>query len=170
MLFYNELLHIFYRLRICDYKNGAEHIEKLDAAMKTDLQQMQHIRELIKEIDALNQSLTRSDLPRRERSALSEKQSQLQDRLTSLTGFSNPSGRETLDPAYFGNMKRTYVDKLILAPSPIDGEWLPKSAIYALVDLMVVIFGRPKGNFKECGNRIESGMHTIKGCFILLRK
>ncbi|KAI9091199.1 hypothetical protein K1719_028263 [Acacia pycnantha] len=32
LLFYNELLHIFYRLRLCDYKNAAPHVDKLDAA------------------------------------------------------------------------------------------------------------------------------------------
>ncbi|PON75854.1 Cohesin loading factor [Trema orientale] len=162
LLFYNELLHIFYRLRICDYKNAVPHLDRLEAAMKADLQQTQHIQELTRELDSLNQSLSRSDLHHRDRSALSEKQAQLQERLTSLTSLSNQTGTSSLEPAYFGNMKRTYGDKLVLAPPPIDGEWLPKSAVYALVDLMIVIFGRPKGLFKECGRRIQSGMHTIQ--------
>lgn len=55
-------------------------------------------------------------------------------------------------------------DKLRLASPPIDGEWLPKSAVFALVDLIVVVFGHPKGNFKDCGKRIQSGMHIIQGC------
>jgi len=59
-------------------------------------------------------------------------------------------------------VKRAWGDKLELAPPPIDGEWLPKSAVYALVELMVVIFGRPKGLFKECRKRIESGLQTIQ--------
>lgn len=133
--------------------------------MKADLQQTQHIQELTKEIDALNQSLSRSDLHYRDRSALSEKQALLQERLSSMTRFSNSSSKESLEPASFGNVRRTSGDKLELAPPPIDGEWLPKSAVYALVDLMVVIFGRPKGLFKECGKRIQSGMHTIQGGF-----
>ncbi|XP_062081664.1 sister chromatid cohesion protein SCC4 [Humulus lupulus] len=162
LLFYNELLHIFYRLRICDYKNAAPHLDRLDAALKADSKKMQHVRDLTKELDSLNQSLSRSDLPNRDRSALSEKQAQLQERLTSLTSLSNQAGTGSLEPAYFGNMKRTYGDKLVLAPPPIDGEWLPKSAVHALVDLMIVIFGRPKGLFKECGRRIQSGMHTIQ--------
>ncbi|XP_048324557.1 sister chromatid cohesion protein SCC4 isoform X2 [Ziziphus jujuba] len=162
LLFYNELLHIFYRLRICDYKNAAQHIDILDTAMKADLQQTQHVQELTKELDALNQSLSRSDLHYRDRSALSEKQALLQERLSSMTRFSNSSRKDFLEPAYFGNVRRTSGDKLELAPPPIDGEWLPKSAVYALVDLMVVIFGRPKGLFKECGKRIQSGMHTIQ--------
>ncbi|KAF3454772.1 hypothetical protein FNV43_RR05220 [Rhamnella rubrinervis] len=162
LLFYNELLHIFYRLRICDYKNAAQHIERLDTAMKADMQQTQHIQELTKELDALNQSLSRSDLHYRDRSALSEKQALLQERLRSMTRFNSSTGNESLEPAYFGNMRRTCGDKLELAPPPIDGEWLPKSAVYALVDLMVVIFGRPKGLFKECGKRIQSGMHIIQ--------
>ncbi|KAL5580463.1 hypothetical protein UlMin_012905 [Ulmus minor] len=162
LLFYNELLHIFYRLRICDYKNASQHLDKLDAAMKADLQQTQHVQELTRELDALNHSLSRSDLPYRERSALSEKHAQLQERLQSMSSLSYSTGKEYLEPAYFGNIRRTCGDKLVLAPSPIDGEWLPKSAVYALVDLMVVIIGRPKGLFKECGKRIQSGMQIIK--------
>ncbi|PQQ05975.1 uncharacterized protein Pyn_15748 [Prunus yedoensis var. nudiflora] len=161
LLFYNELLHIFYRLRICDYKNATPHVERLDAAMKADLQQMQHVQQLAKELDAVNQSLSRSDLHHRERSALSEKQARLQHQLSSLSTWSS-TAKGSLEPAYFGNMKRTYGDKLELAPPPIDGEWLPKSAVYALVDLMMVASGRPKGNFKECAKRIESGMLTIQ--------
>ncbi|CAL5333896.1 unnamed protein product [Camellia sinensis] len=156
-----KLLHIFYLLRICDYKNAAQHVEKLDVAMKADMQQMRHIQELTKELNALNLSLSRSDLHYRDRSALSEKQAQLEEQLSNITGLSS-AGKETLEPAYFGNVKRAWGDKLELAPSPIDGEWLPKSAVYALVELMVVIFGRPKGLFKECGKRIQSGLQTIQ--------
>lgn len=161
LLFYNELLHIFYLLRICDYKNAAQHVETLDAAMKADMQQMQHVQELTKELNALNISLSRSDLHYRERSALSKKQAHLEEQLSNITGLSSAC-KESLEPAYFGNMKRAWGDKLELAPPPIDGEWLPKSAVYALVELMVVIFGRPKGLFKECGKRIESGLQTIQ--------
>lgn len=131
--------------------------------MKADMQQTQHLQELTKELDALNHSLSRSDLHHRDRSALSEKQALLQERLRSMTRFSRSTGNESLEPAYFGNMRRTCGDKLELAPPPIDGEWLPKSAVYALVDLMAVIFGRPKGLFRECGKRIHSGMHIIQG-------
>ncbi|KAJ7959973.1 MAU2 chromatid cohesion factor-like [Quillaja saponaria] len=158
LLFYNELLHVFYRLRTCDYKNAAPHVDKLDAAMKADMQQTLHIQELMKEFNALNQSLSRSDLHYSDRRALSEKQAVLQQQLNRLNAF----GRESLEPVYFANVKRTLGDKLELASSPIDGEWLPKSAVYALVDLIVVIFGRPKGLFKECGKRIQSGMCTIQ--------
>lgn len=161
LLFYNELLHIFYRLRICDYKNATQHVEKLDAVMKDDLQQMHHAQELTEEVNALNQSLSRSDLHHKERSALSEKQAQLQEQIRSMT--SSSSGKEYLEPAYLGNVRRAWTDKLELAPHPIDGEWLPKSAVYALVDLMVVISGRPKGLFKECTKRIQSALHSIQG-------
>ncbi|KAL0436633.1 UNVERIFIED_CONTAM: Sister chromatid cohesion protein SCC4 [Sesamum radiatum] len=81
----------------------------------------------------------------------------------------NLSGKASLEPAYFGNVKRAWPDKLELAPPPIDGEWLPKSAVYALVDLMVVVFSKPKGLFKECQKRIQSGLQTIQGlltCFL----
>jgi MAternally-affected-uncoordination protein len=137
-------------------------VDKLDAAMKADLQQTRHVQELSEELNALNQSLSRSDLHYRDRSALSEKQARLQERLKSMTSLTS-TGKHYLEPAHFGNVRGTWEDKLELAPPPIDGEWLPKSAIYALVDLMVVIFGRPKGLFKECGKRIQTGMYTIQG-------
>ncbi|XP_031738617.1 sister chromatid cohesion protein SCC4-like, partial [Cucumis sativus] len=86
---------------------------------------------------------------------------QLQEQLRSITRPTSLS-KESLEPGHFGNVRRTYRDKLELAPYPIDGEWLPKSAVYALVDLMVVIFSRPKGLFKECTKRILSGMLTIQ--------
>ncbi|XP_050942562.1 sister chromatid cohesion protein SCC4 isoform X6 [Cucumis melo] len=165
LLFYNELLHIFYRLRICDYKNAAQHLDKLDAAMKADLQQTQYIEDLTKEMNALNQSLSRSDLHYKDRLALTGKHAQLQEQLRSITRPTSMS-KESLEPGHFGNVRRTSRDKLELAPYPIDGEWLPKSAVYALVDLMVVIFSRPKGLFKECSKRILSGMLTIQEIFL----
>ncbi|KAJ4719268.1 MAU2 chromatid cohesion factor-like [Melia azedarach] len=167
LLFYNELLHIFYRLRICDYKNAAHHVDKLDAAMKADMQKMMEVQQLTSEIDALNQSLSRPDLPPRERSALSGRQLQLQERLKKIEGSSLTS-KDSLEPAYFGNARRAWGDNLVLAPAPMDGEWLPKSAVYALVDLMVVILGRPKGLFKECVKRIQSGMQIIQDALVKL--
>lgn len=163
LLFYNELLHIFYRLRLCDYKNAAPHVDNLDAAMKIDMQQTQRIQELVNELNALDQSLSRSDLHYRDRTALSKKQTMIQEQLKSMTGLCS-IGQESLQPVYFGNVRRIIGDKLQLAPPPIDGEWLPKSAVYALVDLIVVVFGRPKGLFKECAKRIQSGMNIIQGC------
>ncbi|KAG4955099.1 hypothetical protein AAZX31_14G192600 [Glycine max] len=161
LLFYNELLHIFYRLRLCDYKNAAPHVDNLDAAMKIDMQQTQRIQELVKELNTLDQSLSRSDLHYRDRTALSKKQTMIQEQLQNMTGLSS-IGQESLQPVYFGNVRRIIGDKLQLAPPPIDGEWLPKSAVYALVDLIVVVFGRPKGLFKECAKRIQSGMNIIQ--------
>lgn len=162
LLFYHELLQLFYLLRICDYKTAAQRIDKLDAAMKSDLQRMQHIRDLTNELNALNQSLSRSDLNYKDRSALAEKQTKLEEQLSNYTGVSS-TGKTPLEPAYFGNVKRAWADKLELAPPPIDGEWLPKSAVYALVDLMVVVFSRPKGLFKECQKRTQSGLQIIEG-------
>ncbi|KAK0579594.1 hypothetical protein LWI29_028403 [Acer saccharum] len=72
------------------------------------------------------------------------------------------TSKDSLEPAYFGNERRALGDKLFLAPPPIDGEWLPKSAVYALVDLMAVIFGLPKGLFKDCAKQIQSGMQIIQ--------
>jgi MAternally-affected-uncoordination protein len=168
LLFYNELLHIFYQLRVCDYKNANQHVDKLDAAMKADSHKMREAQRLTNELNALNQSLSRPDLPNRERSLLSSKQAQIQDRISSMNN-TNWSAEQPLEPAYFGNTKRPWQEKLVLAPPPIDGEWLPKSAVYALVDLMVVIFGRPRGLFKECAKRIQSGMRAIQGLIFLTK-
>ncbi|KAJ4829815.1 hypothetical protein Tsubulata_025325 [Turnera subulata] len=166
LLFYNELLHIFYQLHICDYKKANHHVEILDAAIKASIKADSHrtrdVHRLTNELNALNQSLSRPDLPHRDRSLLSSKHANVQRHLSSLTRSSPSSADQSLEPAFFGNMNRASQDKLLLAPSPIDGEWLPKSAVYALVDLMVVLFGRPKGNFKECAKRIQSGMQIIQ--------
>lgn len=161
LLFYNELLHMFYLLRICDYKTAAQHVDRLDSAMKSDIERTRHIQELRKELEALNFSLSRADLNYRDRSALTEKRVHLEEQLTSVSGLGS-SGKDSLEPAYFGNVKRACGEKLELAPPPIDGEWLPKGAIYALVDLTVVAFSRPKGLFKDCGKRIQSGIQTIQ--------
>lgn len=56
--------------------------------------------------------------------------------------------------------------KFEVALPPINGEWLPRSAVYALVDLMVVHVGRPKGLFKDCIKRIQSGMTAVLGQFL----
>ncbi|XVF71009.1 hypothetical protein PTKIN_Ptkin11bG0207400 [Pterospermum kingtungense] len=165
LLFYNELSHIFYRLRISDYKNAVKHVDNLDAAIKQDTNNMSQLQQLTLELNALNQSLSRSDIPPRERSALSARHTRVQGQLTSMaiaTTSSTSAGNDYLEPTYFGNTRRALQDKLLLAPPPINGEWLPKSAVYALVDLIVIIFGRPKGNFKECDKRIQSGMHIIE--------
>ncbi|MCE3050410.1 hypothetical protein HAX54_047140 [Datura stramonium] len=129
LLFYNELLHVFYLLRICDYKNAVQHVDKLDAAMNLKL---------------------------RDRSALSAKQAHLEEQLNNLTG----NDRDFSEPIYFGSARRTWEDKLELAPPPIDGEWLPKGAIYVLVDLTVAVCS-VKGLFKECLKRIQSGPHKL---------
>ncbi|CAH9114317.1 unnamed protein product [Cuscuta epithymum] len=160
LLFYNELLQVFYLLRICDYKNAAQHVEKLDDAMKSDLQRRQYIKELNKELSELNRSLCASDINYTDRSILSQKQAQLEEQLNNLTSMGSTC-KEYLGPTHFGNVKREWGDKLELAPPPIDGEWLPKGAIYALVDLTVVVFSRPKG-YKDIQKRIQSGLLTIQ--------
>lgn len=153
---------MFYLLRICDYKTATQHVDRLDSAMKADIERTRHIQELRKELEALNFSLSRADLNYRDRSALSEKRVHLEEQLSSISGLGS-SGKDSLEPAYFGNVKRACGEKLELAPPPIDGEWLPKGAIYALVDLTFVAFSRPKGLFKDCGKRIQSGIQTIQG-------
>ncbi|RZS21070.1 hypothetical protein BHM03_00053653 [Ensete ventricosum] len=109
----------------------------------------QHVKELIAELNSVNRSLFHSNLQRRDRLSLYEKQGQLQEQLRMATGVDSTNKLLDLD------------DKLLLAPPPMDGEWLPRGAVSALVDLMVVMLGRPKGVFKECGRRIQSGLQLI---------
>lgn len=155
LFFYHELLQTFYLLRICDYKSATQHVDKLDAAMKADVQKVRVVKELKEQIDSANRSLSQSNLQRKERSTLSEKKEQLEEQFRSASGF------DSYDKYV------EFEDKFYLAPPPMDGEWLPKSAVYALVDLMTVMLGRPKGVFKECGRRIQSGLHLIHGESVL---
>lgn len=136
--------------------------------MKADLQKMKQIQALKRELDVINQDLSCSDpgIPYRDRLALNAKQAQVEEQLSNLTGHSL-TGKDALEPAYFGNVRREWGDKLELAQPPIEGEWLPKSAVYALVDLMVVVFSRPKGLFKECVKRIQSGVQNIEGSLFI---
>ncbi|GAB2233920.1 hypothetical protein Droror1_Dr00003150 [Drosera rotundifolia] len=160
LFYYNELLHIFYRLRICDYKNSAQHVDKLDAAVKADTQKMQQVRELKSEIDALSQSLLQSDLHHKDRSRLRQRQAQLQQQLEETVG-TNSVVQDYLSTTNDGDVRRIWADDLKLAPAPISGEWLPRTAVHVLVDLMYVLCVRPKGVFKECGRRIESGLNVV---------
>lgn len=121
------------------------------------------MQELREELEALNHSLSRSDLHPRDKLALSEKQSQLQEQLRIMAGQGSAA------PTYSGNVKQSWGERLELAPSPINGEWLPRNAVYALVDLMVATLGRPKGLFKECSKRIQSGMLIVQGKFLFER-
>ncbi|KAK1283245.1 hypothetical protein QJS10_CPB21g01774 [Acorus calamus] len=150
LFFYNELLHTFYRLRICDYKKASQHVERLDAAMKDDLQRGQHIQELTAQLDFIHQRLAQFDLHHNERSALYSQQVELQNQLRAINGLN------------YSSNSQASMYKLLLAPPPIDGEWLPKSAVFALIDLMAVIVGRPKGVFKEGVRRLQSGLHVIE--------
>lgn len=53
--------------------------------------------------------------------------------------------------------------KLQLGPAPLDEEWIPKAAVLVLVDLMSVVCSRPKGTFKDCTIRINSGLDRVNG-------
>ncbi|MCL7050589.1 hypothetical protein MKW94_028283 [Papaver nudicaule] len=158
LFFYNELLNTFYQLRVCDYKTAGLHVDQLDEAMRNEKQQIQQIKNLTAELNTISDRLSQSDLHNRERLSLYKKQTQLQEQLRQAT---SSAGMESMKSSYLGNA-RQMLDKLELAPPPIDGDWLPRSAVYVLVDLLVVISGRPKGLFKECGKRTQSGLQLIK--------
>jgi len=46
LLFFIELMHIFYHMRLSDHRNDAPHVEKLDAVVKAGRKQPQNIQEL----------------------------------------------------------------------------------------------------------------------------
>lgn len=165
LFFYNELLQTFYLLRLCDYSGANEHVEKLDAAMKNDLQLVQRIEELLAEYDTVKRNLSRNNLHSKERSALSLKYSQLHEQLNVIIK-PNSSSNDLMDRSLVERTSRAWREKLPLAPPPVDGEWIPKRAVYALVDLTVVMMERPKGLFKDCESRIQSGLFVINGVFI----
>ncbi|AQK56438.1 sister chromatid cohesion protein SCC4 isoform X1 [Zea mays] len=149
LFFYTQLLQTFYLLRICDYKAASQHVERLDTAVKSEMQRGRQITALANDLSTLERTLGQSGLKEREMLALSHKQRQLKGQLRALCGYD--SLNDVLD----------YGDKLLLAPPLMHGEWLPRTAVFVLVDLMVVMVGRPKGIFKECGKRINSGLRLI---------
>lgn len=149
LFFYTELLQTFYLLRVCDYKAASKHVERLDTAVKNEMERGRRIKELGTELSAVEGTLAQTMLKERERVALAHKQGQLRAQLQALCGYDTLS--DVLD----------YGDKLLLAPPPMHGEWLPRTAVFVLVDLMVVMVSRPKGIFKECGKRIHSGLQLI---------
>lgn len=151
LFFYTELLQTFYLLRTCDYKAASQHVERLDTAAKDEMQKGQRVKELAAELGTVERTLAQPGLKERERSALTHKQRQLKYQLQTLCGYDKLN--DVLD----------YGDKLLLAPPPMHGEWLPRAAVFVLVDLMVVMVSRPKGIFKECGKRIHSGLELIRG-------
>eukprot|EP00252_Welwitschia_mirabilis_P009254 TRINITY_DN2169_c0_g1_i1.p1 TRINITY_DN2169_c0_g1~~TRINITY_DN2169_c0_g1_i1.p1 ORF type:complete len:666 (-),score=133.06 TRINITY_DN2169_c0_g1_i1:361-2358(-) len=156
---YNELLHAFYYLRICDYKEASNHVNVLDAALANDAHEMEHVKNLRAEIKKIHDKLVQPGLPQHKILELSDKQKQLEMELKKHEDSCNDQHSE---PSSFGNPKSIWNEKLELGPPPLNGEWLPKSAVYALVDLMAVICGRPKGVFKECCKRINSGLARIQ--------
>lgn len=149
LFFYTELLQTFYLLRVCDYKAASKHVERLDTAVKNEMERGRRIKELGTELSAVEGTLAQTMLKERERVALAHKQGQLRAQLQALCGYDTLN--DVLD----------YGDKLLLAPPPMHGEWLPRTAVFVLVDLMVVMVSRPKGIFKECGKRIHSGLQLI---------
>lgn len=150
LFFYNELLQTFYLLKTCDYKSAAQHVNRLDAAMKEDQKMVSQVKELIEQLNNVNQRLVELKLQGKSDPALRLNQDVLHEQLRAATGID--SMEEMLG----------FEDKILLGSPPLDGEWLPRSAVYALVDLVIVLQGRPKGVFKDCGKRIQSGMKLIR--------
>lgn len=127
---YNELLHTFYSLRVCDYKQASFHVEILDAAMKDGMQ-----------------SETLSGFPM-DAAADNRHQAELHVQNEGQPiKHSNTFLKTTLE----------------LGPSPLGGEWLPKGAVFILIDLMAVMCTRPKGMFEDCRKRLSSGVNRAQG-------
>ena len=72
-----ELLHTFYLLRKCDYKSASQRVERLDTAVKGEMQRGRRVKKLANELSAVERTLGQPGLKERERSALVHKQKQL---------------------------------------------------------------------------------------------
>lgn len=118
--------------------------------MKEDQKMVSQVKELIEQLNNVNQRLVELKLQGKSDPALRLNQDVLHEQLRAATGID--SMEEMLG----------FEDKILLGSPPLDGEWLPRSAVYALVDLVIVLQGRPKGVFKDCGKRIQSGMKLIR--------
>lgn len=149
---YNELLHTFYLLRICDYKEALCHIDILDAALKDTQQEMTDGGD--DQSKGRESEIVSSDASSVKRVKSSVTQQKMQ------TVEQQPEVKRVKNQDYSGyrNKMPIAIGKLELGLAPLDGEWLPKSAVAVLIDLMAVVCARPKGMFKECGKRLLSGM------------
>lgn len=151
---YNELLHTFYLLRICDYKEALCHIDILDASLKEVLEE---------EItDGVEEQVNSSHHERGEQHKRRENETALSDpspgKRGKLSSLHQKVQSVELQPEVKRAQKSISKGKLELGPAPLDGEWLPRSAVAVLIDLMAVVCARPKGMFKECDKRLLSGM------------
>ncbi|CAM6075414.1 unnamed protein product [Sphagnum tenellum] len=170
---YKELLHTFYLLRACEYKEAQAHVAALDAALSEGEQEVRQeeplntsqqpdsaaqIQELQHQLEWLRNELQLPGVPQQRASDLHYHYGIVQQKLVHLQQQSRVKAEE-LDR--LGALNKA--DKLPLGPAPLDEEWLPKAAVMILVDLMVVICSRPKGMFKDCSIRINAGIdQTIK--------
>ncbi|KAJ7563492.1 hypothetical protein O6H91_03G112700 [Diphasiastrum complanatum] len=183
---YNELLHVFYWLRACDYKEASSHVEELDSLLKEKFQpahqpqednQMLHGRHSDRDSQSQSSQVLQQERDQQElqqklvwfqqlaRSGLSEqkllelrgKQKQIQTQLQTLM-----QQKQSNKERHLGQVKNPYEnERLYLGPAPLDGDWLPMGAVLVLVDLMAVICARPKGMFKDCAKRIQSGIDRV---------
>ncbi|KAL2632427.1 hypothetical protein R1flu_017113 [Riccia fluitans] len=149
---YKLLLQTVFSLRICDYKEATYHLGSLDAALADNgepaipneqqnlQQQLNYVEEQMKHASMSPGML--SDLRRQYQAVQCQLDLSIQQSRGNQLGLTN-SGR------------------LPLGPAPLDEEWLPKGAVLALVDLLGAMCMRPKGMYKQCSKRIESGLSRV---------
>eukprot|EP00249_Psilotum_nudum_P021173 c28002_g1_i1 orf=52-2076(+) len=159
---YNELLHVFYLLRVCNYKEASHHVDILDDVLKQGLERQNypsdHLQHDLKEqLLRLQMKVMQPDLPQQIRTELHDQEKNVQQQLHVFEQSKHGSVSEFEDLRNIESIANED-GKLELGPVPLGGEWLPKSAVHVLVDLMAVVCARPKGIFKECGKRLQSGM------------
>ncbi|XP_024528762.1 sister chromatid cohesion protein SCC4 [Selaginella moellendorffii] len=172
---YNQLLHVFYFLRVCDYKAASHHVELLDAALSSKYETARLQLLAPEEKQACMSTLEMQDHDLQKEMKILQGQLKEQgiheQKRNELVGFYHELDRQLeglkdqerfYKYLFYGNAWKQE-SKLPLGVFPLDGEWLPTGAVLILVDLMAVTCARPKGMFKETTKRLQSGLSIVNG-------
>lgn len=158
---YKELLYIFFLLRACEYKEVQDRVTDLDTTLR-ELEQAVSVQqpvfdplvyqELQNQFEWLIKELQLPGASSQRTADLQYHYGLIQQRLFQYEQLKYHVATLQGDPS-----------KLQLGPAPLDEEWIPKAAVLVLVDLMSVVCSRPKGTFKDCTIRINSGLDRVNG-------
>ncbi|BBN09929.1 MAternally affected uncoordination [Marchantia polymorpha subsp. ruderalis] len=152
---YKLLLQAFFSLRTCDYKEATYHVASLDTALADDTEPPTPTSEqyyLQQQLNYLEEQMKQASLSPVVLSDLHDQYLMVQRQL-------NQCAQQRQYKA--NQLGLSEVGKLPLGPAPLDEEWLPRGAVLVLVDLLGALCLRPKGMFKECSKRIDSGLSRV---------
>ncbi|KAL3695207.1 hypothetical protein R1sor_009283 [Riccia sorocarpa] len=150
---YKLLLQVVFSLRTCDYKEATYHLGSLDTALADNgpaIQDEQH--QLQQQLNYMEEQMKQASMSHGMLLDLRRQYQAIQRQIASSVQ-QGQSGENQLGS--------TNIGRLPLGPAPLDEEWLPKGAVLALVDLLGAMCMRPKGMFKQCSKRIESGLSRV---------